>query len=84
MKQTYRVVGLKDGDVFVAQVLEVDVSAQGSSFDEALERLKVALNAEGREAELKGRDIQDLLRPAPKIFHDLYEDHPQYREKLVA
>ena len=84
MQHTYRVVGLKDGDVFVAQVLEVDVSAQGRSFDEALERLKLALNAEGREAEASGRDIYDLLGPAPKMFHDLYEDHSQLREKLVA
>lgn len=84
MKQTYRVVGIKDGDVFVVQALELDVSAQGSSFDEALERLKIALIAEEKEALASGRDINEVVGPAPKMFHDLYEDRPQYREKLVA
>lgn len=84
MKQTYRVVGIKDGDVFVVQALELDVSAQGRSFDEALERLKLALAAEEKEAVASGRDVNEVVGPAPKMFHDLYEDRPQYREKLVA
>lgn len=84
MKQTYRVVGIKDGDVFVAQALEIDVSAQGRTFDEALERLKTALVAEENEAAACGRDVHDVIGPAPKSFHDLYEDDPKYREKLVA
>lgn len=84
MKQTYRVVGIKDGDIFVAQILEVDVSAQGRSFDEALKRLRIALTAEEREAREVGRELADLVGPAPQSFHELYDDHPQFREKLVA
>lgn len=84
MKQTYRVVGLKDGDLFVAQMLELDVAAQGRSFDEALDRLKTAFAAEKKEAEASGLDILDVVGPAPKAFHDLYDDRPQHRDKLVA
>ena len=84
MKHTYRVVGLKDGDIYVAQMLELDVSAQGRSFDEALERLKTALDAEKAEAASSGIDVREAIGPAPKEFYDLYESHPHHREKLVA
>lgn len=84
MKQTYRVVGTKDGDIFVAQALEVDVCAQGSSFEEALDRLRIALHAEEMEARSAGKSLNEVVDPAPKMFHDLYNDHPRYHQKLVA
>lgn len=81
--RTIRVVGVKDGDLYFVQALEVDIAAQGRTLDEAAERIRVALNAELREADASGRDLFDL-GPAPKSFHDLYDDDPIYREKLVA
>lgn len=84
MQRTYRVVGIRDGDVFVAQALELDVSAQGRSFDEALEQLKIVLLAQSQDALDSGLDIDDVVGPAPRRFHDLYEHETQYREKLVA
>lgn len=82
-ERTIRVVGTKDGEIFFVQALEVDVAAQGRTKEEAIRRLQVALNAEEREAKAEGKDLFDI-GPAPKAFHDLYDDHPDFREKLVA
>lgn len=81
--RTIRVVGMKDGDLFFVQALEVDIAAQGKTLGEASERFRIALNAEQRDADEAGRDLFDI-GPAPASFHELYDDDPIYREKLVA
>lgn len=81
--RTIRVVGVKDGDLYFVQALEVDIAAQGRTMDEAAERFRIALNAEQREADACGRDLFDI-GPGPASFQDLYDDNPLYKEKLVA
>lgn len=69
-----RVVTFQEGDLFVAQALEVDVCAQGKTPDEALLRLKAALRCEEKLAEEEGRSLSDI-GPAPQPFHVLYRNN---------
>ena len=72
MAEPLRVVAvLKDGNVFVAQCLEIDIAAQGLSNNEALMRLQAVLRAEAQLAEFEGRNITDI-GAAPERFHLLY------------
>lgn len=70
---TVRVVTFKEGNLFVAQALEVDVCAQGSTADEANRRLLATIRIEEREAIAAGRNLFDI-GPAPHPFHVLYEN----------
>jgi hypothetical protein len=85
MAAPLRVIVLKDETVFVAQCLEVDVSAQGTSETEALSRLKAVLRAEADAAKVAGTNLSDL-GPAPQAFHVLYKSNFVRRTevKLVA
>lgn len=69
---TIRVVTFREGDLYVAQALEVDVSAQGKTAEDAQRRLNVALRREEMDAEQEGRSLFDI-GPAPHPFHVLYE-----------
>lgn len=71
MAEPLRVVVLRDGDVFVAQCLEIDIAAQGLSEVDAISRLKAVLRAESVMAEEQGKTIADL-GPAPDAFHRIY------------
>lgn len=68
---TVRVVTFKEGDVFVAQALDVDVAAQGRTLEEANRRLMVVMRAEEEAAKANGRSLLDI-GPAPHPFHVLY------------
>jgi hypothetical protein len=83
MADKFRVIVLRDGDVFVAQCLEVDIAAQGTTADEALTRLGVAFRAELREAQATGRSIEDI-GPAPEAMSLMYESDVVERTTLAA
>jgi predicted RNase H-like HicB family nuclease len=76
-----RILLIRDGDIFVAQCLELDVAAQGSSKDEALSRLNAVMRIEIKEARDQGRDIKDI-GPAPTVFHEIYESEIVGRQVL--
>jgi len=78
-----RVVVFRDGDLFVAQGLELDLAAQGKTQEEALERLRVVFRAEAREAAEQGRDLSHI-GPAPAPFRALFENQVVSREELAA
>lgn len=71
MAEQLRVLILKDGDVFVAQCLEIDIAAQGHTEGEAIARLRAALMAELECAKEAGKSLADI-GPAPKHFEMLF------------
>lgn len=83
MAEQFRVVVVKDEDMFVAQCLEVDISAQGNTVDEAVNRLKVVFNAEIEDARVSGSDIRDI-GPAPETFHAMYVNDVVEKTVLAA
>lgn len=77
---TIRVITFKEGDLFVAQALEVDVCAQGETREEADKRLIALIHTEAQEAKANGRTLFDI-GPAPHPFHVLYNNHNVVRSE---
>lgn len=81
MTERLRVVVLRDGDLFIAQCLEIDIAAQGASEQQALQRLTAVLRAESSAAAEEGRDLRDI-GPAPAAFHAIYGSNVVNRREL--
>ena len=62
--RTLHTIIFRDGDLYVASGVELDIVAQGKTVREAEERLETVLKAELKEAEQSGRDVFDI-GPAP-------------------
>jgi len=73
-RQATRGVLLRDGDGWIAQCVDVDICAQGSTPETARERLKYAIAAELAECEERGVDLFLAIGPAPDFFRQCYED----------
>lgn len=65
-----RVIVFPDGDLFIAQALEIDIASQGSTIEEAVEALRIVL-----ETESEGPDFEDI-GPAPAVFYTLWKASP--------
>jgi hypothetical protein len=83
MSKPLRVVVFKDAGMFVAQCLEIDIAAQGSTEAEAAMRLNAVFKAEVAEAKQKGIDIEEI-GPAPAEFHAAYSIDVVSRTELFA
>ena len=81
--RTIRVVIFPDGDMFIAQALEVDIAAQGRTPDEARRRLVLAVNSEQSDADKEGKNLFDI-GPAPASVQALYEETTVLRETMAA
>jgi len=73
--RTIRVITFRASDLYIAQGLEVDICAQGKSPDEANRRFSIALNAEARDALEAGRDLFDVIEPAPAVFFSMFDNN---------
>jgi hypothetical protein len=71
---TIRVVAFREGDLYVAQALEVDVCAQGRTAEEAMSNLRATLRVEAEEALASGRTILDI-GPAPHAFYVMFANN---------
>ena len=83
MTKPLRVVVFKDGDLFVAQCLEIDIAAQGATEAEAAMRLNAVFAAEIAAAKEAGRSVEDI-GPAPDAFHSAYNINVVSRIELAA
>lgn len=71
--QTIRVVVIRDGDKYVAQCLEYDISAQGSTIDEMQRRFSLTLQAElDYSLREHGKPFANLDR-APQYFFERWD-----------
>jgi hypothetical protein len=68
-----RVVAFREGDVWVAQCLEHDISAQGATFQDAMRRLTATVNVECEfTLEKHGKEFANI-DPAPEKFKRMFE-----------
>lgn len=63
-----RVIAYRDGDSWVAQCLEYDISAQGSDFDTAMQRLEIVVNAQCEYTQREYGQAFARIDPAPQAF----------------
>lgn len=71
---TVRVLIYREGEVFIAQGLEVDICAQGDTPEVAKRRFGIALRAEAEEAWRHNRDLFDAVGPAPSFVHAMFDN----------
>ncbi|MEO3387889.1 hypothetical protein [Mesorhizobium sp. CAU 1741] len=85
MARTLNIIVFKDEGFYIASGVELDIVAQGSTPEEAMNRLELVLNAEMQEAQSVGRDVFDL-GPAPDSIQSLFreDDVVSKDERLVA
>ena len=75
--EALRVIVFCEGDTWVAQCLEYDIQAQGSSFQCATRRLRSAVASEARYTTDKYGEAFKGLDPAPSTYVDLFESAAQ-------
>lgn len=75
-QEELRVVVFMEGEQWVAQCLEYDIGAQGSSLEELRSRFEATLNAERMES--RRRNVKDFagIDPAPAYFKDMWNKCP--------
>jgi hypothetical protein len=81
MAQPLRVLVLRDGNLFFAQCLEINIAAQGASEDEAINNLHVAFRCETEQAQQRGTDLADL-GPAPAAYQAMSDANIVGRTEL--
>jgi hypothetical protein len=72
-RESIRVIVYREGDAWVAQCIEHDISAQGCDFQTAMRRLTATVNAESSYTVKKHGKEFASIDPAPKIFADMFE-----------
>lgn len=75
--EALRVVAFREGETWVAQCLEYDIQAQGSSFQCATRRLRGAVASEARFTHEKHGTAFHGIDPAPAMYVDLFESAEQ-------
>lgn len=68
-----RVVVYRDGDMYIAQCLEMDIATQARDLDTLLERLDLTIDAECASSKERGESPFKGIAPAPNYFHGLWE-----------
>lgn len=68
-----RTVVYREGDVYIAQCLEYDISTQAPDIETLLTRLDVTLDAECAVSVERGERPFEGIAPAPVYFHGLWD-----------
>ncbi len=68
-----RVVVYREGDMYIAQCLELDIATQARDLDTLLERLDLTIDAECAASTERGETPFKGIAPAPNYFHGLWE-----------
>jgi hypothetical protein len=68
-----RVVVYRDGDLYMAQGLEVDIATQSKDIPSLLVRLDLTIEAECAMSKERGGEPFSGIGPAPNYFHGLWE-----------
>jgi hypothetical protein len=68
-----RVVVFREGNVYSAQCLEIDIAAQANDIPELLERLDLTIDAEYAFSKELGKKPFEGIAPASTYFHVLWE-----------
>jgi hypothetical protein len=68
-----RVVVFREGNVYSAQCLEIDIATQANHIPELLERLDLTIDAEFALSRELGKKPFEGIAPASTYFHTLWE-----------
>ena len=68
-----RAIVFKEGDFYIAQCLEYDISAQAPAIEAVIDRLELTIEAEFEACEEAGKEANKCILPAPNYYHGLWE-----------
>jgi len=68
-----RAIVFKEGDFYIAQCLEYDVSAQSETIEGVIDRLELTLEPEFEACEAAGKAPKECIGPAQNYYHGLWE-----------
>lgn len=68
-----RVVIYRDGDLYMAQGLELDIATQAKDIPSLLARLDLTIEAECAMSRERGGEPFSGISPAPNYFHGLWD-----------
>jgi hypothetical protein len=68
-----RAIVFREGDFYVAQCLELDISTQARDLDAVLERLDLTIEAECAMCIERGQKPFEGICAAPNYYHELWE-----------
>ena len=71
--ESIRVIAFREGDTWVAQCLEHDISAQGHDFQTVVRRLTATVNCESQYTIKKHGVEFATIDPAPRTFFDMFD-----------
>ena len=70
---TLRVIVFREGDIYVAQGIELDISTQAKDIDTLIKRLDLTIDAECAMSLERGGKRFEGVPSAPNYYHDLWE-----------
>lgn len=68
-----RAIVFREGEFYIAQCLEYDISAQAAAIEAVIDRLELTLEAEFEACEATGKDLKDCIGPAQNYYHGLWD-----------
>lgn len=71
--ETIRVIAYREDEMWVAQCLEYDISAQGHSFQACMRRLTATVNAESEYTLKRHGSEFATIDSAPQTYFDMFE-----------
>ncbi len=71
--ENLRVIVYPEGELFIAQCLEMDIATQARDIPTLLERLDLTIDAECSMSREMNEEPWNRIAPAPNYFHDLWE-----------
>lgn len=81
-KELLRIVVLKDGDAFVAQCLEHDISAQATDLTKLKQRIAATIDFEREYSLRNNQQPFEGIGPAPRHFHDMWDKRSDFVSHL--
>ncbi|MEA3030282.1 MAG: hypothetical protein QOG13_1607 [Sphingomonadales bacterium] len=72
-----RAIAFREGEAWVAQCIDHDISSQGKTFPDAMRRLTAAVNAECEYTLEKHGEEFAGIDPAPEKFEQMFIDAEQ-------
>ena len=77
-----RIIAFQEGDSWIAQCLEYDISAQASDLDELSARIDATIDAERAYTVSQGRKPFEGIDPAPQHFHVMWDKRSAFTTNL--
>jgi len=75
-KTTQRAVIFEEGDIWIAQCIDLDINAQGKTVKAAADNLALTIRADLQHCDENGLNPAEIIGPAPDHYRNLWDETP--------